>query len=108
MGMRHGIYDSGMYVRFFLYGPGYSKDIMSLNQDESFAAIQTRLFVKYCGKLEIQKATGVEPRKQFSELIILKSFCNQIHDIVMHLRNVKTIMSGGGRSAVDEHGYYQH
>ena len=61
--MRNAIYDSGMYIRFFLYGPGYLRQIMNLNQDDSFAAIQTRLFVKYCGKLEIQKAVGEEPRK---------------------------------------------
>ena len=37
--LRNAIYDSGMYIRFFIHGPSYLKHIMTLNQDESFAAI---------------------------------------------------------------------
>lgn len=51
--LRNAIYDSGMFIRWFIYGPSYLKAIMELDQNESFAAIQTRLFVKYSAKVEI-------------------------------------------------------
>ena len=92
--LRNAIYDSGMYIRFFLYGPSYLRQIMTLDQNESFGAIQTRLFVKWCARHEIDKAIGNEPKKQFSQLIILKSFRNQIFDFVMHLKNTKIVSRG--------------
>ena len=33
------IYDSGVYFRFFLYGPRYMRQIAEIDQTESFAAL---------------------------------------------------------------------
>jgi len=90
--LRNAIYDGGMYLRFFLYGPSYMKAIMNVDPEHSFASIQARLFVKYCGKLEIDKATGKEPRKHVADLAILKSFRNQTRDYFAHLRNIRVYL----------------
>ena len=81
-----------MYLRFFLYGPSYMKAIMKVDPEQSFASIQARLFVKYCGKLEIDKATGKEPRKHVADLAILKSFRNQTRDYFAHLKNIRVYL----------------
>ena len=64
--MMDAIYDSGIYLRFFIQAPKFMRDIVSLSPEESFASIQTRLFMKHCAKLELQKATGEIPKKEFT------------------------------------------
>ena len=38
------IYDSGMYLRFFIHGPKDMRRVAILDQEKSFAAIQMHLF----------------------------------------------------------------
>ena len=35
----HAIYDVGVFMRFFIYGPSYIKSILELDPQESFASI---------------------------------------------------------------------
>ena len=51
--MLNAIYDTGMYMRFFIHGPKYMKQVLELDPETSFASIQMRLFMKYCAKSEI-------------------------------------------------------
>ena len=74
--MMDAIYDSGIYLRFFIHAPNYMRRIAELDPEVSFASIQTRLFMKHCAKLEIQKATGEIPKKDFTQLCVVRSFRN--------------------------------
>ena len=51
--MIDAIYDSGIYLRFFVRAPKAMRDIAALDPENSFASIQTRLFMKHCAKVEI-------------------------------------------------------
>ena len=59
------LYDTGMYLHFFIHGPKYIKQIINLDETENFAAIQTKLFMKYCASNEINRATNEIKRKNF-------------------------------------------
>ena len=48
--MMNAIYDCGIYARFFVYGPFSMRKVLKLNPDENFAAIQSRLFLKFCAQ----------------------------------------------------------
>mgnify|MGYP006108121397 CR=1 FL=1 len=75
-------YDCGMYFRFFVHGPLIMRKIVALDPAESFASIQMRLFMRHCAKIEIEKAKGDLPRKKFTELVLARSFRNQIFDFI--------------------------
>ena len=54
------IYDMGMYLHFFIQAPSHMRSLLTLADKpdvESFGAIQTRLYMRYCAQLEIKKAT---------------------------------------------------
>ena len=85
--MIDAIYDCGMYMRFVVHGPAYLRRISELPPERSFGSIQTRLFVKYCAKLEIEKALGKTEKKHFSELCMVRSFKNQILDKIQWVKN---------------------
>ena len=91
--MMDAIYDSGIYLRFFLQAPKSMRDIVALEPENSFASIQTRLFMKHCAKVEIQKAKGEEPKKLFTELIVVKSYRNQIFDRIQAWKNFGVFLS---------------
>jgi hypothetical protein len=69
-------YDCGMYINFFFHGPKTFKQILSLDQSESFGPIQTRLFLRWCASQEIKKATGEVKKKHTRELVFLRSYRN--------------------------------
>ena len=69
-------YDLGMYARFFVHAPQHIRKVLELDPDESFACIQSRLFMKHCAKVELQKATGEEPKKLFTEMCCVRSYRN--------------------------------
>jgi len=73
-------YDVGIYAHFFVHGPATMRKIMELDDQSSFAAIQCKLFMRYCAANEIKKATGEMPRRQLKELVLLRSFRNQLRD----------------------------
>ena len=69
------IYDTGMYLHFFLHAPHYMRKLLEL-EDTSLAAIQLRLFLRFCASTEIKRATFQTPRKGALELCIVRSFRN--------------------------------
>lgn len=76
----NAIYDTGMYLNFIVNGPTYMRRILDLNPEESFSAIQMKLFVRWCASQEIKRATQEVPRKQVKDLTLLRSFRNQARD----------------------------
>lgn len=50
------IYDTGMYLHFFFHAPSHMRKLLEL-EDNSLAAIQLRLFMKFCASTEIKRAT---------------------------------------------------
>uniref|UniRef100_A0A7S3ILZ0 Uncharacterized protein n=1 Tax=Strombidium inclinatum TaxID=197538 RepID=A0A7S3ILZ0_9SPIT len=76
------IYDQGIYLYFFLYGPGAMKKVLDLDGDKSFGHIQVKLFMKHCAKLELDKARGDMAKKHFSQLVMIRSFRNKAYDTV--------------------------
>lgn len=51
-------YDAGIYARFWWKSPEYFKKLLALDEKESFAAIQTRLFIRSAALKEMEKAAG--------------------------------------------------
>ena len=41
------LYDFGMYLNFFLHGPRQMRSFLALDPAQSFAGIQTALFMKH-------------------------------------------------------------
>ena len=76
----NAIYDIGMYLNFWANGPRFIRQLMSLDQQESFSAIQSRLFVRWCASQEIKRATGEVSKKHPRNLIFIRSFRNQLRD----------------------------
>ena len=57
------LYDVGVFLRFFVHGPAALREVLSLDPQQSFGCIQTRLFMKHCAMIEINKARGETPKK---------------------------------------------
>ena len=91
------IYDAGIYARFFIHGPSSMRKVAVLSQEESFAAIQTHLFMKHCAMIELKKARGDLPKKEFTQLVIIKSFRNQIFDTIQSWKNFGIFLSNAGK-----------
>ena len=91
-------YDLGMYVRFFVHAPKHIKKILELEPEKSFASIQTRLFMKHCAKIELEKAKGDEPKKLFTDMCVVKSYRNQIYDRIQSWKNFGVFLSNAFKS----------
>jgi hypothetical protein len=48
--------------------------------------------MKYAVKEELEKATGEKPRKNFLDLVMIRSFKNQFKDSVMQWKNLFSYM----------------
>lgn len=48
--------------------------------------------MKYAAKIELDKATGEQPRKNFLDTVMIRSFKNQFKDSVMQWRNLFSYM----------------
>ena len=90
-------YDAGMYLRFFIHGPKTMREIANLNPEENFAAIQMRLFMRFCAMNELKKARGDIPKKTFTELCVVKSFRNQIKDRITAWQNFGVFLRNAGK-----------
>jgi hypothetical protein len=44
--------------------------------------------MKYAAKIELDKATGEQPRKNFIDTVMIRSFKNQFKDTVMQWKNL--------------------
>ena len=51
--LHDAFYDAGMYLRFFVHGPKVLREVAALDPSESFAAIQLRLFMRFCAMQEL-------------------------------------------------------
>jgi len=69
------------------------REVLALDSSKSFASIQCTLFMKYAAKVELQRATGEVRRKNFLELIMVRSFKNQLRDLAMQWKNLFSYMS---------------
>ena len=86
------VYDFGMYLNFFIHGPGQLKRVLQLDHEKSFAQIQAALFVKHAAQLELEKAMGQKPRKNLFETVMIRSFKNQFKDTMMQWKNLFSYM----------------
>ena len=88
----NAVYDAGVYLHFFMHGPAIMRKIMELDEQSSFASIQTRLFMRYCAAQEIKKATTEVARKQPQELVLVRSLRNQWRDVGMRWVNTLAVL----------------
>ena len=73
------IYDYGLLASIFINAPSCLKQIMNLNENQSFSKIQTQLFLRYCAQTELKKALDYEKKKEykpFKELILIRILRN--------------------------------
>eukprot|EP00347_Sterkiella_histriomuscorum_P012597 403367957 len=86
------LYDAGIYLRFLVNAPRQFRYMLALDDSKNFGTIQTKLFVKYCAEVEMKKARGEMPRKAFTDLVVVRSFRNQLRDTYMQFKNFYTYM----------------
>ena len=82
------LYDCGVYLRFFFHGPRAIREIMELDPKSSFGSIQSRLFMRHCAMIEIQKARGDVPKRNFTDMAMTRTFRNQFYDLVKRFKRV--------------------
>ena len=58
------IYDYGLLSSIFVYGPGWLKELLSLDETKSFSKIQTQMFIRYWAQTELRKALDYEKKKE--------------------------------------------
>ena len=85
------LYDMGVYTYFFIHGPSHMKKLLDLPPTENFGSIQSRLFMRYCATQEIRKATGEKPKKNFFELVFIRSIKNQLRDQGVRVKNYAVV-----------------
>lgn len=64
------------------------RQVLSLDEKQSFSVIQTQLFMKFCAKKELEKAKGDLPKSHPLDLIMVRSFKNQFKDSLMQWKNL--------------------
>jgi len=84
--------DLAYFLRFYFKCPKYMRKLLELDEEKSFAAIQTRLYVRYCAEVELKKASGEQRKKKLTELAMIKPFRNGIKDTITSWKNFFTVM----------------